>query len=470
MSVYRDPGAAGERGPCKARDRDAFEALDRAASETLDRAAFEARDRADPLAPLREQFLLPHGVIYLDGNSLGALPRATPARLTRVVEQEWGGDLITSWNRHGWIDTPQRIGDKIARLIGADPGEVVVAESTSINLFKVLAVALKMRPGRRVIVSEAENFPTDLYMAEGLADLLEQGHALKLVGAGELAGALGDDVAVLMLTHVNFRNGSMHDIAALTRAAHDAGALAIWDLAHSAGAVPVELNGANADFAIGCGYKYLNGGPGAPAFVYVAARHQRRPGDEAEHGAQAAQGFGGDPSRQQHHRLAQPLYGWLGHASPFDFAPHYRPADGIRQYVVSSPSILALAALEEGVDLMLKADPAALRAKSLALTDAFVELVETRCAGHGLELATTRERERRGSQVSFAHQSSYAIMQALIARGVVGDFRAPNLLRFGFTPLYVRHVDVWDAVEILRDVLEAGAWRQPEYQTRAEVT
>ena len=447
----------------------------RRAGAARDRAAFEALDLADPLAPLREQFLLPHGVIYLDGNSLGALPRATPARVARVVEQEWGGDLITSWNHHGWIDTPHRIGDKIARLIGADAGEVIVAESTSINLFKVLAVALKMRPGRQVILSEAENFPTDLYMAEGLADLLDQGHMLKLVAAGELAASLGADVAVLMLTHVNFRNGAMHDIAGLTRAAHDAGALAIWDLAHSAGAVPVGLNGARADFAIGCGYKYLNGGPGAPAFVYVPARHQRRRGERGESDPSGGPGRasaqrGGEQHPEQRRDPAQPLYGWLGHASPFEFEPHYRPAAGIRQYVVSSPSILAMAALEEGVDLMLKADPAALRAKSLALTDAFIELVELRCVGFGLELATTRDRERRGSQVSFAHQSGYAIMQALIARGVVGDFRAPNLLRFGFTPLYVRHADVWDAVDILRDVLESGAWRKPEFQIRAEVT
>lgn len=414
---------------------------------SLDRTTFEALDHADPLGSLREQFLLPHGVIYLDGNSLGALPRATPARVARVVEYEWGGGLVTSWNRHGWMQTPQRVGDKIARLIGAQPGEVVVAESTSINLFKVLAVALKMRPGRRVIVSEAENFPTDLYMAEGLVELLGQGHTLRLVEAGQLAQALDDEAAVLMLTHVNFRTGAMHDMAALTAAAHAAGALAIWDLCHSAGAVPVDLNGAAADFAIGCGYKYLNGGPGAPAFVYAATRH---------HG--------------QHGGGAQPLYGWLGHASPFEFAPGYRPAAGIRQYVVSSPSILAMAALEEGVDLMLKADPAALRAKSLALTEGFIQLAESRCAGLGLVLATPRNPARRGSQVSFAHEGAYAVMQALIARGVIGDFRAPDLLRFGFTPLYVRHVDVWDAVEILRDVLATGAWKRPEFQIRAEVT
>ena len=414
---------------------------------SVDRTTFEALDRADPLGSLRDQFLLPHGVIYLDGNSLGALPRATPARVARVVEQEWGNDLIASWNRHGWMQTPQRVGDKIARLIGAEPGEVVVAESTSINLFKVLAVALRMRPGRRVIVSEAENFPTDLYMAEGLAALLDEGHTLRLAEAGQLAQALDDEAAVLMLTHVNFRTGAMHDMAALTEAAHAAGALAIWDLCHSAGAAPVDVNAAAADFAIGCGYKYLNGGPGAPAFVYAAMRHHGR-----------------------HGGAAQPLYGWLGHASPFEFAPGYRAAAGIRQYIVSSPSILAMAALEEGVDLMLKADPAAVRAKSLALTDGFMQLVESRCAGLGLALATTRDPARRGSQVSFAHESGYAVMQALIARGVIGDFRAPDLLRFGFTPLYVRHVDVWDAVEILRDVLATGAWKRAEFQTRAEVT
>jgi kynureninase len=414
---------------------------------TIDRTTFAALDRDDALAAFRGEFVLPQGVIYLDGNSLGALPRATAARVARVVEQEWGGDLIASWNSHGWMRMPQRVGDKIARLIGAQPGEVVVAESTSINLFKVLAVALKMRPGRRVIVSEAENFPTDLYMAEGLAELLNQGHTLRLVEAGELAQALNDEAAVLMLTHVNFRTGAMHDLAALTAAAHAAGALAIWDLCHSAGAVPVDLNAAAADFAVGCGYKYLNGGPGAPAFVYAAARH---------HGA--------------HGGAAQPLYGWLGHAAPFDFAPDYRAADGMRQYIVSSPSILALAALEEGVDLMLEADPAALRAKSLALTENFMQLAESRCAGLGLTLATPRDPARRGSQVSFAHGNAYAVMQALIARGVIGDFRAPDLLRFGFTPLYLRHVDVWDAVEILREVLASDAWKRPEFQIRAAVT
>jgi len=410
----------------------------------MQREAFEALDRIDPLAPLRDKFLLPSGVIYLDGNSLGALPRSTAARVSRVIEKEWGEGLITSWNHHDWIGMPERVGDKIARLIGAAAGEVAVAESTSINLFKVLAAALKMRPGRRVIVSETENFPTDLYMAEGLVQLLDRDYTLHLVTANDLKQALGADTAVLMLTQVNFRTGSIHDMAALTAAAHAAGALAIWDLSHSAGAVPVDLNGARADFAIGCGYKYLNGGPGAPAFVYAAARHQGQ--------------------------APQPLHGWLGHAAPFEFAASYRPAAGIRQYLVGTPPILALAALEEGVDLLLQADLAQLRAKSQALTKAFITLVEARCAGQGLSLATPRDPARRGSQVSFAHEQGYAVMQALIARGVVGDFRAPDLLRFGFSPLYIRHVDVWDAAETLRDVLVTGAWQRPEFEQRAAVT
>ncbi len=413
-------------------------------SNVMQREAFEALDRTDPLAPLRDEFLLPSGVIYLDGNSLGALPRSTPARVSRVIEKEWGEDLVTSWNRHDWIGMPERVGDKIARLIGAGEGEVVVAGSTSINLFKVLAAALKMRSGRRLILSETENFPTDLYVAEGLVQLLDRDYSLRLVAADDLEQALGTDTAVLMLTQVNFRTGATHDMAALTAAAHAAGALAIWDLSHSAGVMPVNLNEAGADFAIGCGYKYLNGGPGAPAFVYAAARHQGQ--------------------------APQPLYGWLGHADPFEFAASYRPAAGIRQYLVSTQPILALAALEEGVDLLLKTDLVELRAKSQALTGAFIALVEARCAGLGLSLMTPRDAARRGSQVSFAHEQGYAVMQALIARGVIGDFRAPNLLRFGFSPLYTRHVDVWDAVEALRDVLVTGAFRRSEFQSRATVT
>jgi kynureninase len=413
------------------------------------RADFEALDRADPLARFRDRFRLPPGVVYLDGNSLGALPRSTPARLARVVEAEWGADLITSWNRHGWMTLPLRVGDKIARLVGAEAGEVVVAESTSIDLFKVLSVALAMRPERKVILSERVNFPTDLYMAEGLAELLGRGHTIEFVERDRLAAALDERVAVLLLTHVDFRTGEILDMPALTRAAHDAGALAIWDLCHSVGAVSVALDAAQADFAVGCGYKYLNGGPGAPAFVYAARRHQV-----------ASDGRG----------VPQPLWGWLGHAAPFEFTPGYRPAPGIRQYVCSSPSIVAIAALEEGVDLFLEADIDAVRAKSITMTSHFIDLVEERCAGQGLALASPREAGRRGSQVSFAHPDGYAVMQALIARGVIGDFRAPDLLRFGFTPLYVGFADVWDAVEHLVQVVESGEWDDPRFTTRATVT
>ena len=411
-----------------------------------------ALDAADALAPLREQFELPAGTIYLDGNSLGALPSATAARVQRVIEAEWGRDLITSWNTAGWITLPQRVGDKIARLVGAGAGEVVVADSTSVNLFKVLSAALAIQhaqaPRRSRIVSERGNFPTDLYIAESLAR--QHGADLVLVDDDADIGALLDErCAVLMLTQVDYRSGRLHDMAALTRAAHDAGALAVWDLAHSAGALPVDLKGSDADFAVGCGYKYLNGGPGAPAFVWVHPRHVDR--------------------------FWQPLAGWIGHAAPFEFQPGYRPAPGIARYLVGTPPILSLAALECGVDTVLAAEAfggiAALRAKSLALTRLFVELVEARCAGHGLELATPRDDARRGSQASLRRaDGGYAIVQALIGRGVVGDFRAPDILRFGFTPLYTRYVDVFDAVEQLRDVLASGQWREPRFHQRATVT
>ena len=422
----------------------------------LTRQDCEARDRADPLAPLREQFVLPEGVIYLDGNSLGVLPRATPARIREVVECEWGQDLIRSWNTAGWIHLPHRVGAKIARLVGAEAGELTAADSTSVNLYKVLVAASRLAqadaPERRVILSERSNFPTDLYIAQSVAH--ELGWALELVEADEIEARLGPDVAVLMLTHVNYRTGRMHDMAVLTRRAHEAGALAIWDLAHSAGAVPVDLKGCDADFAIGCGYKYLNGGPGAPAFVWVHPRHADR--------------------------FWQPLAGWMGHASPFEFTPDYKPAAGIARYLCGTPPILSMAALECGVDTVLAAEPlggmAALREKSLALTQLFMDLVEERCAGHGLALVSPREDALRGSQVCLTREEGgYAIVQALIARGVIGDFRAgdarmPDILRFGFTPLYCRHVDVWDAVEHLRAVLESGEWRRPEFNQRHAVT
>ncbi len=410
-----------------------------------------ALDDADPLAALRELYALPEGVIYLDGNSLGPLPRETSTRLQRALGEDWGRGLIRSWNSAGWIDLPQRVGAKIARLIGAAPDEVVAADSTSVNLFKVLSAALRLRPTRKVIVSERGNFPTDLYVAQGLIAQLGAGHELRLVERDAIGDAIDARTAVLMLTQVDYRSGTRLDIAELTARAHAAGALAIWDLAHSAGAFELELNAARADFAVGCGYKYLNGGPGAPAFVFVAKRHQAQ--------------------------FEQPLSGWMGHAAPFAFESDYRGADGIARALCGTPPVLSLVALDAGVDAMLASEPlgglSALRRKSLALGDLFIALVEARCAGAGLRLATPREHAARGSQVSFAladGDQGYAVVQALTERGVIGDFRAPDILRFGFAPSYLRHVDVWDAVEQLRDVLATRAWDHPRFLQRQAVT
>jgi kynureninase len=419
-----------------------------------------ALDAADPLAPLRAQFAMTgadaEGVIYLDGNSLGALPAATAARVAAVVQDEWGVGLIRSWNHAGWIDLGQRIAGKIATLVGAAPGNVVVADSTSVNLYKVLSAAIAIakasaRPGTK-IVSEGTNFPTDLYIADTLAR--EHGFELVLAGADDIPALLDGRTAILMLTHVNYRTGRMHRMADVTKAAHDAGGLVVWDLAHSAGAVPVDLTGADADFAVGCGYKYLNGGPGAPAFAWAHPRHV---------------------AWMDREQWRQPLAGWLGHAAPFEFTPDYRPAPGMSRFVCGTPPMLSLAALECGVDTVLAAEPlgglAVIREKSIALTDLFIALVESRCAGHGLTLATPRDPGDRGSQASFAHATGgYQIMQALIARGVIGDFRAPDILRFGFTPLYTRFVDVWDAVARLEQVMTSGEWREPRFNVRAAVT
>jgi kynureninase len=414
-------------------------------------------DAQDPLRDLRHQFDLPPGVIYLDGNSLGVLPKATPARVADVISHEWGQGLIRSWNTAGWFDAPRSAGNKIARLVGAGPNEVVATDSTSVNLFKVLSAALNMAaqdaPERKTIVSERSNFPTDLYIAEALCR--ERGWTLKLVEPEGIMGALTPEVALLMLTHVNYRTGAMHDMAAVTAAAHARGILTVWDLAHSAGAVPVDLTGTQVDFAVGCGYKYLNGGPGAPAFVWVAPRHADR--------------------------FWQPLAGWWGHATPFAFNADYQPAPGITRYLCGTQPIISMAALECGLDTLLAAEPlggmAALRAKSLALTDLFIELVETRCAGHGLTLATPRDHARRGSQVCLTRSTgAYAIVQALIARNVIGDFRAgdgavhPDILRFGFTPLYIGFEDVWNAVEKLRLVLDSNEWKRPDFNQIQAVT
>jgi kynureninase len=411
---------------------------------TLTRDDCAALDQTDPLASARDEFYLPDDLVYLDGNSLGPVPKATPGRVAQAVEQEWGEGLIRSWMAAGWMEMPQRIGDKLARLIGAGPGEVVCTDSTSINVFKVIAAAVKLNSGRRVILSERDNFPTDLYMAQGLIELMGGSHELRLVHIDELVDAIDEDTAVVMLTHCNYKTGRMYDMADITARAHAQGALMMWDLAHSIGAVPVDLTAAGVDFAVGCGYKYLNGGPGAPAFVWVAPRHQPR--------------------------FSQPLSGWIGHANPFAFDPYYQPAEGVGRYMVGSPPILSMTAMECGVDSVLAHAMTLIRAKSLALTDLFIQLVETRCGSYGLELVTPRAHNERGSQVSWRHPEGYAVMQALIARGVIGDFRAPDILRFGFTPLYTRYVDVWDAVEHLAQVLHSREWDQAHFKQQAMVT
>lgn len=404
----------------------------------------EALDAADPLGDARDRFELPEGVVYLDGNSLGPPPRNVFHRIEEVLREEWKSDLVRSWTKHNWIDLPERVAALIAGLIGADASDVAVADSTSVNIFKLLGAALRLKPGRSVILSEKENFGTDLYVAQGLADVMGDDVSLRLVDRSQLQSALDGEVAVLLLTHVDFRTGEMHDMEAWTRTAHDAGALVLWDLAHSAGAVPVDLEARGADFAVGCGYKYLNGGPGAPAFAYVGRRH--------------------------HGQLQSPLWGWMGHAAPFDFDTDWRPAPGVGRLRVGTPPILSLAALECGVATVAEIGVDALRLKSVALTEHFIALVERECAGHGFELASPRESDRRGSQVSFRHPEGYAITQALIASGVIGDFRAPDLLRFGFAPAYVRYLDVWNAVASLREIMEGGKWDRAEFKERARVT
>ncbi|MBU6961539.1 kynureninase [Pseudomonas sp. CVAP len=408
-----------------------------------------ALDAQDPLAHLRHQFALPEGVIYLDGNSLGARPVAALERAQAVIAEEWGNGLIRSWNSAGWRDLPERLGNRLAGLIGAAEGEVVVTDTTSINLFKVLGAALRVQamraPTRRVIVSESSNFPTDLYIAEGLMDLLQQGYSLRLVDSPEeLAQAIDQDTAVVMLTHVNYKTGYMHDMQAMTALTHECGALAIWDLAHSAGAVPVDLRQAGADYAIGCTYKYLNGGPGSQAFVWV--------------------------SPQLCDLVTQPLSGWFGHSRQFDMASGYEPSSGIARYLCGTQPITSLAMVECGLDIFAQTDMPSLRRKSLALTDLFIQLVEQRCAAHDLKLITPREHARRGSHVSFEHPQGYAVIQALIAQGVIGDYREPRIMRFGFTPLYTSFTEVFDAVQILGEILDQKTWAQAQFQIRHSVT
>ena len=406
---------------------------------TLDEA--KALDATDPLAVARERFSLPERLIYLDGNSLGALPRAAPAALANTAERQWGEDLIASWNRHGWIDWPMRIAAKLSPIVGANPNELLIADSTSVCLFKLLAAAVQARPDRKTILTQKANFPTDLYVAQGLADML--GLTVRAVDPDEVPRAIDADTAVVTLTHVDYRSAAFYDMRAVNEAAHAAGALVVWDLSHSAGAVELDLNGTGCDLAVGCGYKYLNGGPGAPAFIYIAERLQ----DE----------------------LRNPVEGWMGHAEPFAFIDDYRPAGGVLKFLTGTPSILAMAALDAGIDTF---DGIAMRdvaAKSRKLSHLFVAEVETRCDDE-VPLASPRNPAQRGSHVVFAHSQGYAVMQALIARGVIGDFRAPDLMRFGFCPLYNRFEEMVRAAEILADILASREWDQPRFHERSKVT
>ncbi|WP_288459183.1 kynureninase [uncultured Sphingomonas sp.] len=393
-------------------------------------------------AATRAAFELPEGVIYLDGNSLGVLPRGVAARVERTIRAEWGERLIRAWNDAGWMTQPARVGDRIARLIGAPAGSVVVGDTLSIKVYQALAAALALRPGRRIVLSDSGNFPTDLYIAQGLLDTLGQGHELRVVAPEEVAGAITGDVAATLLTEVDYRSGRLHDMAALTRAAHDVGALAIWDLAHSAGAIPVDVTAAGADFAVGCTYKYLNGGPGAPAFIHVTPRHAD---------------------------VARPaLAGWMGHEAPFAFDAAYRPGAGIERMRVGTPPVIALAALEAALDVWDMVDMRDVRVASLRLSERFIAEVEARCPT--LELASPREGALRGSQVSFRHPHAYPIMAALIDRGVIGDVRAPDILRFGFTPLYLSEEEVVRAAGVLATIMRDEAWRDPRFQQRQAVT
>ena len=409
----------------------------------ITRADLASLDARDPLSSKRDAFVMPEGVLYLDGNSLGPMPKNVPQRVQRLMQVEWAQDLITSWNKHGWIDLPFLVRARIPRLIGTEPDRVFVGDSTSINLFKMIGAAMPLRPGRKVVLSDSGNFPTDLYIARGFLDLACPGARLEIVAPEDVAGAIGRETALVMLTHVDYRTGRQHDMKAITATAHHHGALMLWDLAHTAGAMEVDLATANADFAVGCSYKYLNGGPGAPAWLYVAPRHAG---------------------------CTTPLTGWLGHERPFAFDLDYRPAQGIERFTCGTPQLLSLAALDAALDVFDDVDMREVRRKSVALCDSFISLVEQECAGFGLILASPRMANHRGSQVSFRHAEGYAIMQALIDRGTIGDFRMPDIMRFGFCPLYLRHTDVWELVGQMKAVLVGKEWAQDRYRARNKVT
>lgn len=411
---------------------------------TIDRAACERLDAGDPLRAFRDRFLCDDDLVYLDGNSLGRIPRETPRRLATLLGDEWGRGLVRSWTSAGWMESPLRCGDAIAEIIGAGPGEVLVTDSTSVDLFKLAAAVMDARPRRRVLLTEHENFPTDRYIAGGVTELLGAGRMLRSVPRQEISAAIDDDTALLLLTHVDFRTGERFDMRALTDAAHAKGALVLWDLSHSTGAINVDLHAAGADLATGCGYKYLNGGPGAPAYLFVNTPLQSE--------------------------LRNPIRGWLGHESPFTYEPEYRGATGIRQWMSGSPPIIAIASLRVAVDIAREAGMQQLEDKAAQLTELFIRLSDERLAEHGFELATPRDASRRGAQVSLRHPSGYPVVRALIERSVVGDFRDPDICRFGLAPLYTRFVDVWDGVDRLDAVMRSGDFRREEFQSRVPIT
>ena len=392
--------------------------------------------------PRKQMFDLPKGVIYLDGNSLGPLPKGAAARASEVISREWGGELIKAWNTADWISLPTRVGDRIAGLIGAPKGSIAAGDTLSIKVYQALAAALKMNPDRRVILSDNRNFPTDLYMAQGLIETIGKGYELRTPAPESVADAITDDVAVVMLTQVDYRSGRMHDMKAITQKAHAVGAVMIWDLAHSAGAVPVDLTASNAEFAVGCTYKYLNGGPGAPAFIYA------RPDIVGS--------------------VEPALAGWMGHDAPFAMELGYRPAMSTERLRVGTPPIVQLSVLDAALDAWEGVNMAELRAASVQLSKTFIKEVEARCPQ--LELASPRDASQRGSQVSFAFEHGYAAMQALIDKGVIGDFRAPNIMRFGFTPLYLDQDDIIAACEIIEDVINGNLWQDLKYHTKSRVT
>lgn len=402
-------------------------------------------DKRDPLRHKRLEFSLPEGIIYLDGNSLGALPKVAQTRAQEVVARQWGNDLIQSWNKHQWVDLPMQVGEKIAPLIGAARGQVICCDSISVNLFKLLSGALQMQMGRSVVLSTEDNFPTDLYMVEGLTDLVGLEHCrLKLVDEEQIVASLDESIALLVLTQVNFRSGKLLDMQKITALAQEKGILVIWDLAHSAGALPVELDRCNVDFAVGCGYKYLNGGPGAPAFLYVAKRHQKR--------------------------IKQPLSGWMGHQSPFIFAPEYQASEGVQKYLCGTPPILSMSVLDAALDVFDGVDAIQLREKSLALAELLITLLEQDDLISELVLFSPRKGEHRGSQLAFQHPQAYSICQALMDKGVVTDFRTPDILRFGFSPLYIAYQNIWHTAHIVRELIVSKDYERAKYQTVQKVT